>query len=179
MSDDATQTDDVDVAALQTQSVADQATIAQLQRTNAFLAVGINPDDASNPLNGLLFRAYDGDLTADAIRAAAQQIGLLQDATVDATVDASQATRDLLSSSGAPSGGAPADDPDPRDQAMIEFHLDRKRGVPLQKAKLTVVDKLLAAAVRGDKRVLYRNDKWLDEMENGRGSRQLVGAASA
>lgn len=48
-----------------------------LERENAFLKVGINPDDKDNPMVGYFAKGYDGPLEADAIKAAATAAGII------------------------------------------------------------------------------------------------------
>ncbi len=56
---------------------------AKLQRELAFTKAGINTDD---PKLGYFAKGYDGEVTAEAIRAAAESAGFLS-ATPDATAD--------------------------------------------------------------------------------------------
>lgn len=51
------------------------AKVAQYERDNAFRDAGINPSDAKAKY---FVKAYDGDLTADAIKAEALSAGILQ-----------------------------------------------------------------------------------------------------
>ena len=48
-----------------------------LERENAFLKAGINPDDKDNPMVGYFAKGYDGPLEADAIKAAATAAGII------------------------------------------------------------------------------------------------------
>jgi hypothetical protein len=54
----------------------EQTRAKKLERENAFLKAGINPD--ASPLADLFVKGYDGDLTPDAIRAKATEVGILQ-----------------------------------------------------------------------------------------------------
>lgn len=53
-------------------------TAAELQRENIFLKSGIPTD---TPLGKMFYKSYDGDLTPDAIKAAATEVGLVQPST--------------------------------------------------------------------------------------------------
>lgn len=55
----------------------------KLERENAFLKAGVNPDD---PKLGYFYRGYDGDLSADAIRAAAVEAGFIDPPQADPVV---------------------------------------------------------------------------------------------
>lgn len=57
--------------------------VTALKRENAFLKAGVNPED---PKAKWLVKGYDGELTADAVRAAATEAGLLEAAVEDADV---------------------------------------------------------------------------------------------
>lgn len=48
-----------------------------LERENAFLKAGINPDDKSNPMAGYFAKGYDGPLDAESIKAAATAAGVI------------------------------------------------------------------------------------------------------
>jgi len=69
-----------DFAALRKQTQATKAAenkTAQVARENAFLRAGIDPE-AKEGMVGYFAKGYDGEMTADAIRAAAQAAGILQ-----------------------------------------------------------------------------------------------------
>lgn len=55
----------------------------KLERENAFLKAGVDPDD---PKLGYFYRGYEGDLDAEAIRAAAVEAGFLAPPQTDPVV---------------------------------------------------------------------------------------------
>lgn len=57
--------------------------LAQIRRELAFTKAGINPDD---PKMRYFIKGYDGDLTADAVRAAALEAGFLVQESTDPSV---------------------------------------------------------------------------------------------
>lgn len=63
------------------------AKVAQFERDNAFRDAGINPTDAKAKY---FVKAYDGEMTADAIKAEALEAGLLQTKEQQQEADAQQ-----------------------------------------------------------------------------------------
>jgi hypothetical protein len=61
---------------------------SKLERENAFLRAGIDPDD---PRLGYFYRGYEGEMTADAIRAAATESGFIAPPQQDPAIAAHQA----------------------------------------------------------------------------------------
>ncbi len=130
-----------------------------LERELAFAKAGIDTD---TKLGKMLLASYDGELTKEAIRAEATEIGLLKDETPPppatdpaqtALNQQQQATRDALSG-GAPSGDEPPATAHPFDDSLGRFHTALSQGVPRETAGLGAVDSILEAAGKGDKRVL-------------------------
>ena len=87
-----------DFAALRKQTQATKAAEAKAvaaQRESAFLRAGIDPD-AKEGMAGLFAKGYDGDLTVEAIKAAALSTGLIQ--PPPATAAQVQGVEDLAAS---------------------------------------------------------------------------------
>lgn len=61
--------------------------VSKLERENAFLRAGINPDDKAL---GYFYRGYEGEMSADAIRSAAVDAGFLSPPAPDPTVQQHQ-----------------------------------------------------------------------------------------
>lgn len=80
-----------------------------LERENAFLKAGINPDDKDNPMVGYFAKGYDGPLEADAIKAAATAAGIIGKAP--AAPPAATDTKTTTPPEGAPTEGGEATEP--------------------------------------------------------------------
>jgi len=89
-----------------------QAELAALQRENAFRKVGIDPDD---PKTKYFAKAYDGELTAEAIKAEAEAAGFLAQ-PADPTGADEQAAWQRTASAAA---GASAEDQQPDPLAQL------------------------------------------------------------
>lgn len=61
--------------------------VQKLERENAFLRAGIDPEDQKL---GYFYRGYDGELSPEAIRAAAQEAGFIAPPQADPAVQAHQ-----------------------------------------------------------------------------------------
>lgn len=64
-----------------------EAKATKLERENAFLRAGIDPDDSRL---GYFYRGYEGEMTADAIRAAATEAGFIAAPPADPAVQQHQ-----------------------------------------------------------------------------------------
>lgn len=124
----------------------------QLRRELAFARAGI---DTESKLGRLLLKTYEGELTAEAIKAEAEELGLLSPQTPAVTQatqveqDFSRARMDLASEAGTPA----ANEEDPYLAARQSWETARNEGAPLQDAFAAAMNPLLAAAHRGDVRV--------------------------
>lgn len=94
-----------------------EAKSRDLELTNLMLRAGIDPEDAESPQNALLFKAYDGELTSEAVLAAAKGYGLIKEPvtpTGDITdPDERRMTQDRQQAAGGatPDGQGPSEDP--------------------------------------------------------------------
>lgn len=151
------------------------------ERENVMLRAGV---DIDTPLGKMFAKAYEGEMTPDAVKAAALEVGAIkppeappaappapaaegqqqQPATGIVTPQQHAADLELQRQQqqmqrdlhgGAPSGDTPPETADPFDQALGHFHDARKKGVPEEMARLGTIDMVLDAASRGDKRVLH------------------------
>lgn len=66
-----------------------------LKKENAFLKAGVNPD--SSPSAKDFFEAYKGELTSDAVKAAAMERNLIQEGAPDPAAQQSAATQSAIS----------------------------------------------------------------------------------
>lgn len=114
-----------------------EAELQQAQRELAFVKAGINPDD---PKMRYFVKGYDGDLTAEAVRAAALDAGFLASQAPDSGQQATAAAQDRVM---AASAGAVVEDTTEMaalavlQQAMEEGGVDamleaaRQYGIPI------------------------------------------------
>lgn len=79
---------------------------AELTRTNAFLAAGVNPAD-DKPMIRYFVRGYDGELTPEAIRDAAIAAGVLSPSGVPSSEREAVDRIDKAASAGAPNLSGP------------------------------------------------------------------------
>lgn len=154
MSDDTStlDTDDLDIRGLRDEAgkvpgLTDEN--VTLRRELLFAKVGVDTDTT---LGKMLFKTFDGG-TVDELRALAVEVGAIKDPGSDPHPDAGQQDFRNLMGGGAP----PAVDlgPDPWDVGLNAFHAARKRGVPASQARYDLAVSVLAAAAKGDRRVLF------------------------
>ena len=163
----------------------------ELERENLFLRAGINLD---TKLGKMLFKTFDGD-SLDDLKAEATEIGLLTgntnparttapgaptDDAGDGDDDDQQMRRDQQRNrqtitGGSAGGQQSTDTPHPIDAAYKDFHEDRAKGVRLETAQLAVIDKVLVAAGKGDKRVIFNQREWDDQARRDSESLRRVG----
>lgn len=133
------------------------------QRELAFLKAGINPDESK--VAALFAKSYDGELTAEAIKAAYADLGITtttettttteltpeQQAAAEAEAKQTQERADLARGA-ANSGVLP--DKHPHDTMREAIENARKAGASEPVAQSAGLSQLVQAAAAGDKRVL-------------------------
>lgn len=139
------------------------------ERENAILKA-LPGVDLTAPLGAMFLASYDGDPTVDAIRAAAQPVGLYEppapaEPDANAAVDAAaQAARADLNTGTVP----PTQEPDPEelehpgDLGLRKFGEALKAGRSAEAASAEYFDRVASAAVRGDSRAIWPG-KYSDE----------------
>lgn len=145
---------------------ADEASAAKREadaakRELAFVRAGI---DTENGPGKLLFKSYDGELTKEAVEAAAAEYGITPASASSTSTQgettppppqhdpAQSAERNALASgSGAPNTESAEH---PGSLAMKDYQDARARGVPEEKAAAAAFSRIVAAANAGDKRVI-------------------------
>lgn len=135
-----------------------ETALAAAQRELAFVKAGV---DTSTKAGQLLFKAYDGDLSVDAIKAEAAELGLVQpaeEAPAAEQVEVSDEEREAANVSQETSRTSPADVPqgeDPRavaDQVAADI---LAAGGTREDAVAASISVLGTAAASGDNRVLW------------------------
>lgn len=129
-----------------------------LERENAFLKAGVQTD---TPLGKLLFKAYDGELTTDAIKAAADELGAAsQPAAPPPPADTELAPGEDsamdAANSMAPGATPPTEEPktDPRSRAQEDYVNAINSGATNEQALGKAFHTLVQAAAAGDERVI-------------------------
>lgn len=127
-----------------------RAEAEQAKREVAFLKAGV---DTESKLGQLLLRTYDGELSTEAIKAEATELGMFKTPEAPAVPQAerefSQARMDLASEAGTPA----AFEEDPYVTSRKQWEVARGDGATLQDAFGAAMGPLLQAAHRGDNRV--------------------------
>ncbi len=129
-----------------------------LRRQLMFAKAGI--DWENDKLGKLLFRTWEGE-DLDSLKAEALDIGIGRSKTIDPNEDVrDQAEFRRGLSAGAPAGAYEAPSRDPREDALEQFHDERRRGVPREQAALAAFDRIFTAAVAGDERAIFDPQTW-------------------
>lgn len=127
-----------------------------MKREMAFLKAGVDTDSKTGQL---LFKAYDGDLEVDLIRAEAEELGILRDVkseasevpeTNDADAQLAQERRSLAADQISPEHQTE----DPYEAGHRQFREMVDAGRPVEDAASTFVRTVIEAATSGDSRVL-------------------------
>lgn len=134
-----------------------QQEAAELKRQLMFAKAGI--DWENDKLGKLLYKTWEGD-DMDSLKAEALEIGIGKTAGADNDDYRDQADFRRNLSAGAPSAGYEPPSRDPRDEAIEQFHADRKRGIPRDEAALAAFDRIFSAAASGDERVIFNPETW-------------------
>lgn len=148
-----------------------------LRRELAFTRAGI---DTTTKVGGALLKQYDGELTAEAIKAEAQEWGLVQgEATPTSTPDPADAPdysedakvqemRDGIS--GNPAPNTPVEKP-AIDRVLSSFEKDREEGFGQAEATNRAIGRMIQAAAQGDKTALFDPRAWeMKQQEAGHGA---------
>jgi hypothetical protein len=151
-----------------------QAEADAARRELAFLKAGITTDTGPGKL---LLKSYDGDLTPEAVLAAAAEYGIAPQpaqppaeapapAPAFTAEDAAAARERAELVSGSEPPGGPAD-PDPIQTGLDRFYEDRKSGKSSEQAAKSFIDTVFSAAAAGDERALHDPVRWRQEMGVG------------
>lgn len=128
-----------------------------LQRENAMLRAGI---DLDSPLGAMFARAYEGELTKEAIVAAATEVGAIgQAAPPPGSEITDDERRQMDERAGAAAGAQPPTDashePPPRERALKEGFDAIDHGATNEEALMAGLDVLATAAIGGDERTTF------------------------
>lgn len=135
------------------------------KRELAFIKAGLNVDD---PIVAHVMKSYDGELTSEAVKARATELGLerlVKEASAsEGTTDEGESTdtsqtdaRNALTEGAAPPSSKDTD-ADPRMVGLAAFNKALESGDNRQDASGAFFREIFDAAARGDKRVLVAPD---------------------
>lgn len=134
-------------------------------RKLAFLEAGLDP--RTNPQVELFIKAYDGDLTEEAIRNEAARYNLIGGAAPESSAPQSSSAFDssqtsIRASLGADSGdaAAPVEEGDPMMSAYTEFHSLRRNGATSEEASVAVLGKIFEQARKGNDKFVFDASAW-------------------
>lgn len=151
----------------------------RLQRELLFARAGV---DTTTKTGALLFKAWDGD-DIEALKADAEEMGLLKTSTTGNTPPAPKSTqtgtpgddggdddgldgmdqfRNTLT--GRPAGGEQGQGPHPIDVALTTFHADMKKGARREDAALAAIDRILTSR---DPRVIFNEAEFRQQAQLG------------
>jgi hypothetical protein len=135
-------------------------------RKLAFLEAGLDP--RVNPQVELFMKAYDGELSDEAIRAEATRYNLISGNVApepsspqsSSAFDAGQTY--ARASLGADSGdaAAPIEEGDPMSTAYTEFHSLRRNGATSEEASVAVLGKIFEQARKGNDKFVFDASEW-------------------
>lgn len=124
-----------------------------LQKENLFLKTGLNTD---SPLGKFFFENYKGDLTSEAVKAAATEIGLMEKVPENPPLNEGENKgtdeRRALANNATPGGESP--DKDPRIVAMEKAEEIIKQGGTFEQAGAGFLSTKMQAYAKGDKRAI-------------------------
>lgn len=163
--DDGAQREDPNLKRLREQA----ADAAAAKRELVFVKAGVDTDSR---LGKLALAGYDGDLTVEAVKAFATEIGAIGTATKSPVVEITDDERALASDRQALAGGRaePAQDQGehPTLAALKDYQDRLQRGSGHERARAVALDKILTAAANGDQRVIYSDrDLWKHQVAEG------------
>ena len=142
-----------------------RAEAENLRRENAFLKAGVNLE---SPIGQGLLKYFDGELSVDKIREAAEPLGALagvapkapEQPAADALTPAEQAAHNRIS--GAAHGGQPSasvtGDENPYDKAIRQHQRDLEEGMSRDRAGAKAMRTVIEAGLANDKRVMTKGE---------------------
>lgn len=145
-----------------TEAKAEADALRAQNRALTFQAAGVASD---SPLGAMFDKAYDGELTVDAVKSAWTELSP-QGAPAATPVDdgpteaelANAAARQALTTGNPPPGEEPS--AEPWADAIAGFQDDRGKGVRLERAQQGALQKVINAAAAGDPRAIFNEDEW-------------------
>ena len=132
-----------------------------LRRQLMFTKAGIEIDDPDS-VGALLFQTWNGGDDIEALKARATKVGAIKTAPTASPDDNTRGDEDQQRQSaydsfsgGAPSGGTEDPGPDPTDKALRDFHDPVNRTKSREERQQDAITSVIAAGLRGDKRVIF------------------------
>lgn len=134
-----------------------------LERKVAVLEAGVN---TSTPLGQMFLKSYEGDLTAEAIQAAAAEVGLVQGQPDPQPEPGSPGTPEAEAQSVRNELGVSQPAPfeeevkPAKDRAWDVFSDSRKQGMREEDARAEAFASFIEAGLKGDKSALYQEPRY-------------------
>ncbi len=127
------------------------------RRELAFLKAGLSAEDLESPVGKLFARTYDGELTPEALKSAAAELGLMEPTgtATDEEKGATEERRDLAAGANAPDG-TEASTVDPRDEAVNIAKTALEDGASENEALSLAFRRIHNAATDGDERTMWK-----------------------
>jgi hypothetical protein len=163
--DEASQREDANLKRLREQA----ADAAAAKRELVFVKAGVDTDSR---LGKLALAGYDGELTVEAVKTFATEIGAIGAPPPAPAVTITDDERALANDRQALAGGRaePAQDQGehPTLAALKDFQARLERGSGRDNARAVALDKILTAAANGDQRVIYSDrELWKQQVAEG------------
>lgn len=147
-----------------------ESLVAEKDRQIAFLQAGV---DTETKLGQMLMKSYEGELTAEAIKAEATEIGMFnsESAEVETESALTQAQVEYQMAKEGLSGGNTAltEEPAPRsaiDKAYAEWNNSRKSGLSNADAQDLAFASFISSAAQGDSTALFDENNWRNQAAN-------------
>lgn len=145
-----------------------QRELERKERQIAFLQAGI---DTESKIGQMLMKTYEGELTSDAIRNEAIEIGLIktdEDTSTAPVVDETQVQFQETRESFAGGSSAPHEEPQvsATDRAFNEWNDARKQGLSNADAQDMAFASFIAAAAQGDSSAQFNDAQWRTDSQS-------------
>lgn len=147
-----------------------ESLVAEKDRQIAFLQAGV---DTSSKLGQMLMKSYEGELTAEAIKAEAEEIGMFNSSSAEVEVDTAPTPTQVeyqMAREGLSGGNtATTEQPAPRsavDRAFNEWNESRKSGLSNADATDLAFASFISSAAQGDSTALFNDAEWRNQAAN-------------
>jgi hypothetical protein len=148
-----------------------ESLVAEKDRQIAFLQAGV---DTTSKLGQMLMKSYEGELTAEAIKTEAEEIGMFNSVPAEVVEEnpaPTQAQVEYQMAREGLSGGntAMTEEPAPRsavDKAFNEWNESRKNGLSNADAQDLAFASFISSAAQGDQTAMFNENDWRTQAAN-------------
>jgi hypothetical protein len=145
------------VKALREKAEQDAKELAVARRELAFLKAGV---DLDSKMGQVFAKGYDGELDADAIRSEWSELAPRRDESAPPSDEGRM--RDSFARDGQVPPNAEDFQEDPVAKALKDGRDMMERGGSRERGMSTYIDQMVDAGARGDKRVVFDRERWLE-----------------